>query len=457
MLISLRAAVLLGLLTGTLATLTACANSPTGQSWERSLAADPRLQNNPSVFGGSPDKPTTLGAAELPRDFPPEIPRYPNAVLVAVKPPVTDPVESTDAAVMTQWTSGDRSDRVMGFYQQAFQSDGWQIEDRPTDDLQGTFVARRNDLQVTISIQPTPLPTPSPTTPSPSSQANTTLTIEYNQGAIARSVPAPGSPDFIGPLPQEPTVATTPLPTDTPGTPVTVAQSFSDLNKAPQELQSAIADLAALGVLTAPTGGGKQNLNTSTLFAPSQPITRREFARWLVAANNQIYANRPAQKVRLGADASQPVFKDVPKTDPDFAAIQGLAEAGLIPSPLTGDSAALLFRPDAPLTRETLILWKVPLDTRQTLPTATIDTVKQTWGFQDTAKIDPRALRAVLADHQNGDLANIHRAFGFTALFQPKKPVTRAEAAATLWYFGYQGEGQSAQDALQLRQSPSPG
>lgn len=88
------------------------------------------------------------------------------------------------------------------------------------------------------------------------------------------------------------------------------------------------------------------------------------------------------------------------------------------------------------------------MDTRQSLPTASLNAIQQTWGFQDAARIDPKAQRAVLADYQNSDLANIRRAFGYTTLFQPKKPVTRAEAAATLWYFGYQGEGVSAQDAL---------
>ncbi|HEY9747138.1 MAG TPA: S-layer homology domain-containing protein, partial [Allocoleopsis sp.] len=102
----------------------------------------------------------------------------------------------------------------------------------------------------------------------------------------------------------------------------------------------------------------------------------------------------------------------------------------------------------------------LPLDTRQALPTASLDAVKETWGFQDAAKIDPKALRAVLADFQNGDLANIRRALGYTTLFQPKKSVTRAEAAATLWYFGSQGEGVSALELLQnqsgVTASPSP-
>jgi hypothetical protein len=158
----------------------------------------------------------------------------------------------------------------------------------------------------------------------------------------------------------------------------------------------------------------------------------------------------------LASETSQPAFPDVPRSDRDFQSIQALAEAGLISSSLTGDTTAALFRPDAPLTRENLILWKVPLDTRQALPTASIDTAKQTWGFQDVGKIDPKALRAVLADFQNGDQSNIRRVFGYTTLFQPKKTVTRGEAAAALWYFGSQGEGLSAKEALQLKSNPTP-
>jgi len=100
-------------------------------------------------------------------------------------------------------------------------------------------------------------------------------------------------------------------------------------------------------------------------------------------------------------------------------------------------------------------MWKVPLDIRQGLPAASLDTIKQTWGFQDAGKIDPQALRAILADFQNGEQSNIRRVFGYTTLFQPKKPVTRAEAAVALWYFGTQGEGISAAEALKLKSSPS--
>ena len=124
--------------------------------------------------------------------------------------------------------------------------------------------------------------------------------------------------------------------------------------------------------------------------------------------------------------------------------IQGLAEAGIIPSAFTGNSTAVNFRPDAPLVREDLILWKVPLDTRSALPTTSPEAVTETWGFQDTAQIEPMALRAIAADYQLGDFSNFRRAFGYTTLFRPDKAVTRAEAAATLWRFGNQTEGRTA-------------
>ncbi|NEP76930.1 MAG: S-layer homology domain-containing protein, partial [Okeania sp. SIO3B3] len=60
---------------------------------------------------------------------------------------------------------------------------------------------------------------------------------------------------------------------------------------------------------------------------------------------------------------------------------------------------------------------------------------------------DPAALRAVLADAEN-NFSNIRRVFGYTRLFRPDKTVSRAEAAAVLWYFGDQKEGISAQMAL---------
>ncbi|NEQ30522.1 MAG: hypothetical protein F6K04_05905 [Leptolyngbya sp. SIO4C5] len=252
--------------------------------------------------------------------------------------------------------------------------------------------------------------------------------------------PQPGEPDFIGPMPPE--TATAPEETAA-RSPVRSRQSFSDLDQAPAELQSYVEDLAQVGLIdAAPSESGE----ATDQFQPNQAITRRNYARWLFNANNQFYSDQASKKIRQGVASAQPAFQDVPTADPDFAAIQGLAEAGLIPSALTGNSTAVNFRPDAPLTREDLILWKVPLDTRQALPNASIEAVQEAWGFQDAAKVEPLALKAVLADYQNGEFSNIRRAFGYTTLLLPKKATTRAEAAATLWRFGTQTEGISASD-----------
>jgi len=264
--------------------------------------------------------------------------------------------------------------------------------------------------------------------------------------------PSPVATPTISPrVVQSPSPVLTPSPTIAP--PLTPSPTtFADLDKAPAELRPAISALAELGVLT-PATNSKGMVKDASQFAPNQLITRREFARWLVATNNRLYQDRTAQQIRLGVDSSPPAFRDVPRTDADFGAIQGLAEAGIVPSSLSGDPAIATFRPDQPLTREQLLLWKVPLDHRQGLPSASTEAIKQTWGFQDASRIDPIALRAVLADYQNGDQANIRRAFGYTTLFQPKKAVSRAEAAAALAYFGSQGEGISAQEALKPRTS----
>ena len=265
-----------------------------------------------------------------------------------------------------------------------------------------------------------------------------------------------------------------------------VAGDYTDLGKAPEEIQAYLVDLIELDLLevrapaTPPTpapaaessddssdesdtaeDSTPEPVTTPTTppapneFRPNQAMTRREYARWLLAVNNRFYAGERTRKIRPGVNSSQPVFKDVPVTDPDFASIQGLAEAGMIPSPLTGSSTTINFRPDAPLTRKDLLLWKVPLDTRQALPTASVSAVEQAWGFQDAAKIEPRALQAVLADYQNGDFANIRRAFNYTTLFQPDKAATRAEGAAVLWRFGNPAEGITAGEVRNPNSSTS--
>ncbi len=391
-------------------------------------------KRNPAIFGAKQVNNTPSPSAKtLPADFPEEIPIYPNAELQSVTPS-----SNNTRKISARWTSSDPSNSIVSFYRNQLRTNKWEVIKSPTDG-QGEFEAERNNSEIKVAIEP--------------KNTTTELVVEYSPSTTAsqtNSTPTPSNttnPDFIGPVQPGSTAS---LPQTTPQTTIE-SKEFDDLNKAPQELQPYIQDLATLGVVTAPTNTAKTN-NPANQFQPNKNITRREYARWLVTANNAMYANSPSKLIRLASESNKSAFSDVKNTDPDFAAIQGLAEAGLIPSALSGDSTQVLFRPDAPLTREQMLLWKIPLDTRQGLPSASLDAVKQTWGFQDTAKIDPKALRAVIADYQNGEQSNIRRVFGYTTLFQPKKAVTRAEAAAALWYFGTESEGISAKEALKLKQ-----
>ncbi|MBE9139776.1 S-layer homology domain-containing protein [Nodosilinea sp. LEGE 07088] len=267
------------------------------------------------------------------------------------------------------------------------------------------------------------------------------------------------TPENPEPEPPETTdlTASTPTSSSTESTspPPRVSSTTAILNEVPDDLRPYVQDWLALEMVEPAASQNANGTATKPKLAPNQPIPRGDFARWLLAANNRFYQDVPAKRIRPATASTEAAFQDVPATHPNFAAIQGLAEAGIIPSAKTGNTTAVNFRPDAPLTRETLVLWKTPLDLRTPLPTTTADAVTSTWGFQDVAKIEPLALRAVLADSQNGDFANIRRAFGYTTLFQPQKGVTQAEAIAALWRFGNQTEGVSAADLLKAPTSSS--
>lgn len=217
-----------------------------------------------------------------------------------------------------------------------------------------------------------------------------------------------------------------------------LTKEFSDLDQAPAPLRDWIKDLYQLGTIAPKTGQE---------FKPNILVSRREYAKWLLETNNRLYADQPSRQIRLARSDDAPSFPDIPNNHPDFAIIQGLANAGLIG--VTGDR----FLPDDPLSREELVQWKIPLDLRQPLPNVTIENIRQSWGFRDSDRISAKAISAIFADSQLRDLSNIRRSFGFTTLFQPQKPITRAEAAASLWYFGTATDGLSARKALDLSTS----
>uniref|UniRef100_A0A803PQQ4 SLH domain-containing protein n=1 Tax=Cannabis sativa TaxID=3483 RepID=A0A803PQQ4_CANSA len=175
---------------------------------------------------------------------------------------------------------------------------------------------------------------------------------------------------------------------------------------------------------------------------PSDLCTRREYARWLVTASNALSRNSmskvyPAMYIE---NVTELAFDDITPQDPDFASIQGLAEAGLISSKLSRgdmlssveeDHSSYFFSPESPLSRQDLVSWKMALEKRH-LPEADRKALYQVSGFIDTDKIHQDACPALVADLSAGEHGIIALSFGYTRLFQPDKPVTKAQAAIAL-------------------------
>ncbi len=248
-------------------------------------------------------------------------------------------------------------------------------------------------------------------------------------------------PKLASPSPT-PKITAEPTPVPTPEvivTPESTAEpspapiALADLSSAPLALQPLVQDVVNLRAIP-----------TSEIQL-AQPVTRRQFARWLMALQQRLYQDQIERQVRAATPGSLPVFADVPRSDPDFAAIQGLAEAGIIPSRLTSPTAPTRFQPDQPLTRSDLVAWKVSLDVPGALPPATVADVAKIWGFQDAAKISP--LGALVADAGN-EPSTVRRVWGRTRLFLPEKPVSQAQALAALWSLGSGDTLVTAGDAL---------
>lgn len=433
--------------------LSACANSPDSETLQRTFAADPLLEENGETAQIPPPPPDPAlegveGSSELPQDFPETIPPYPNAEFIRTIAPNETP-ESTeaDAGVVTLWQTADTAEQVLNFYEQQFNQPNWEIVPQTNQTGPQPNLIARHDLDLLVNID---------VEPQIEMGENPPQRVEFLISYV-RSNPAQTTGETPGVQPPNTIAieAATPVsqpPSEPPATPA----NPTAIEQVPEQLQPYLRDLENVGIAIAQPSGNTSGNATASPVDLNQGITRKQFARWLLEVNNKIYANQPGKQVRLAPATANPAFSDVSSNHPDFAVIQGLAEAGIIPSTLSGDTSATTFRPDAIVTREQLLVWKVPLDIRSNLPSASVDAIKESWGFQDAGKIDPNALRAVYADYQNGDRSNIRRAFGYTTLFQPKKEVTRAEAAAALWFFGVQGEGLTVPDAIKNSSAVTP-
>lgn len=443
----------------------------------RDISADPQGMVQPgSRIDGSDE--SSLDS-RLPPNFPKSFPLYPQAQFQEVKP------GKNEASGIVTWYTPDNRNAVADYYEEKLTANGWEVIKPFTLNPQlplARAIAIKNDLRVDLTLLS--LSDQNKVNDVESVKGNgksnagknsgTKLSLIYQplnqekaQSRISETINAEGerSPAQSGlnklkPKQESPTNVVASKPKT--GFSQTIEKQngdevnnqkssssridFDDIDQAPEQLRQPLESVAALNVLTPYTAGGNIEL---TKFAPNRIITKGEYARWLIAANNRYFEDASGKKIYLATDTNDPAFQDVKPSNPDFEAIQSLAEAGLIPSRLTEDSTHLLFKPDAPLKREDLVSWKVPLDMRQALPQASIEAIKESWGFKDVADIESTATRALYADFQNGDRSNVRRIFGYTTLFQPKKSVTRAEAAASLWYFGFQGDGITAREVME--------
>ncbi|MGI0482556.1 S-layer protein [Geminocystis sp. CENA526] len=380
------------LLSVLMVTMGACSGNQALES--RFAPANPNNPNN-TITNNNPSPPNKgENEVKLPDDFPQDIPIYSQAKLITVD------------GKQTVWSSIDPLNLIIEFYQQELTAQNWTVS-QPEENV---IIATKPDTQESLRLSFTPN----------NDETQFTLTYEKETTALI-------------------------IPNNNNNTNNNNSSIDTNNNKNTVVDNSYLEPLKRL-----------QIISPSENLKPHDTISRREYARWLVKANNLIYSDVNGKLIRLATPNSQPVFTDIGTNDPDFAMIQGLAQAGLIPSSLTQDTSSIVFKPDEALTREDLIRWKIPLDFRQKLPNASLDTIKETWGFQDATKINTQAWAPLYVDWQNGEASNIRRGFGYITLFQPQKPVTYEEAGRILSSFGYQGDIRNLADVTGNNQSTSP-
>ncbi len=221
-----------------------------------------------------------------------------------------------------------------------------------------------------------------------------------------------------------PAAIATPAPTLNP----TAAIHYTDIVGIFAE--NAIKQEAQLGVFGSATSGK---------FNPYGTVPRAEYVRWLVTANNIYFKTQPDKQVRLAEANSDQSFVDVPKSNPDFKYIQGMANSGF----LVGIDRNH-FAPERSLTREEMIAILISRDANsgglpKAIPPSAWDysaggsTISV--DFTDRDKVSKPYWGAFqLNNGGGGDYAEdeVKRIYGNTKIFYPQKKVTRAEAAVAL-------------------------
>lgn len=233
------------------------------------------------------------------------------------------------------------------------------------------------------------------------------------------------------------------------------AVAFTDIHG--NFAEKAIVALGQLGVLDATTGA----------FQPQKPILRREFARWLFKTNNAVFADAAPKLIHPAESGDKSDFSDLKSSDPDFAFIEGLDDAGI-----SVGFPDKTFKADQPLTHEQAIAMKAGLDRggvadRYKDPEMAILGIPD---WKDKHSIAKTFLPALATDHSDDEIGglktridNVGRAFGAVAMFRPQEPVTRAQAAMLLQVIGAHtqdtntpNEPRTVDAALHPKPSPTP-
>ncbi|KAF7808938.1 uncharacterized protein G2W53_035681 [Senna tora] len=171
--------------------------------------------------------------------------------------------------------------------------------------------------------------------------------------------------------------------------------------------------------------------------------TRREFARWLVKLNTFVERN-PKRKIAPIVSITGSVvaaFDDIRVEDPDFVAIQALAEAGVIPSKLYSPSWSnscgserqenINFFPERFISRQDLIDWRAQIE-YEVFPGVLDQISSKKVSFMDAKEISSHVSPALYVDMWAGDRSLHRKVFGQSKRFQPNKPSTKAQAAVAL-------------------------
>jgi S-layer homology domain len=252
-------------------------------------------------------------------------------------------------------------------------------------------------------------------TPSPSAEASAAGTLAPSP-ATGTEAPSPAaSASEAAVQSQSPTASGSPA--------ITVA--YTDVNGIFAE--QAIRDEAKLGVFDSTTGE----------FKPNEPITRGEFVKWLVTLNNIYFSDDSSKQFRM-PETAEVSFEDVPQSSPYWKYVQALVDAGFV---IGVDPKH--FAPDRLLTRQEMVAIKFQVDVGTKATPNPADTAASLSEFVDKDQVSKLYITAILGDLHDGGTGNIDRVWGKTVYLHPTRPVTRSEAAVSLFDIA----GRKASDA----------